>query len=112
MCLVCAISEYLLDALTKLEPNQTNGTFKNVIGKAVANVTNQIVYGRRLEYDDDVMLSLTKFDAYYMKAIKAGLIPGYKVLSRVSLVCYILYSPGCSVFTPQSNVKTKESTRI
>ena len=75
--------EYLMDAMEQLETNQTSDTMKIVVGNAVANITNQMVYGRRLEYSDPNMESLTSFDGYYMTAFKAALIPGYIFFSKV-----------------------------
>lgn len=72
-----------MDAMEQLETNQTSDTMKIVVGNAVANITNQMVYGRRLEYSDPNMESLTSFDGYYMTAFKAALIPGYIFFSKV-----------------------------
>lgn len=68
----------------KVDEVQTSDSFKDCVSQAVANVTNQIVYGRRLEYNGDMMETLTKFEAFFANSLKAKLIPGYKTLSWVS----------------------------
>lgn len=72
--------EYLIGKLSSLKGTQSSDTFKLVVGGAVSNVINQVVFGRRLDYEDVDLKCLRFFEAYYVAALKALLIPGYKYL--------------------------------
>ena len=71
--------EYSFDALSDMEGTLSSRTFADTIGKGVFNIMNQIVFGRRLDYDDPDFICLSNFNPYFMTLLKARILPFYRV---------------------------------
>lgn len=56
----------------------------------MSNVINQVVFGRRLDYEDVDLKCLRFFEAYYVAALKALLIPGYKVGHAIIIALFLI----------------------
>ena len=64
---------------------QNSQVFHNTLGMAISNIMNQIVFGRRLEYDDPNFVAIQKFHLVFIAIIKANAVPFYKVRWRALL---------------------------
>ncbi|XP_067946183.1 cytochrome P450 2C37-like [Watersipora subatra] len=70
--------EYNLELLATLEGKQSSRTFKEVVGKGICNIINQVVFGRRLDYADKQFARLLKVDGFFAKQLIASRLPFYK----------------------------------
>lgn len=65
--------------MASLNGQKSSDEFRRVLGMAISNVINQVLFGRRLDYEDEILESLRNFDPVFMAMVKASAIPFYKV---------------------------------
>ena len=62
-----------------MKGRQNSNSFTHTIKMATFNIINQVVFGRRLEYNDPDFIGLGNFDPYFEAMVKASILPFYKV---------------------------------
>lgn len=69
--------EYNFELFAAMKGPQHSHQFREIIGKAISNIISQIVFGRRLDYDDSNFVYLQKFDAFFRSRMKTAALPFY-----------------------------------
>ena len=79
MHVYCSFLEYVLDVFTAAKGRQKSEDFWDTMKMAMANIICQVVFGHRLEYNDDNLKALCHFDSWFYKQMIATAIPFYEV---------------------------------